>query len=120
MLLLMLTYGASSLLHFVHNAVYLHDYPNMPAWLNAAGVGLAWGAITTIGAVGYWVYHRVSRPIGSRIIVAYALLGFGGLDHYVIAPFGAHSITMHATIVAEAAAAVALLLLAGRSIRRES
>jgi hypothetical protein len=29
---------ACSLVHFVHNAEFLADYPNMPAWLKRAGV----------------------------------------------------------------------------------
>ena len=39
---LMLVYGAASLLHFMHNAVYLRDYPNLPVWLTSAGVVGAW------------------------------------------------------------------------------
>ena len=35
---LMLVYGAAGLLHFMHNAVYLRDYPNLPAWLTSAVV----------------------------------------------------------------------------------
>jgi hypothetical protein len=37
--LLMLVYGASSLLHFVHNAVYIQSYPSRWVGLLAAPLG---------------------------------------------------------------------------------
>jgi hypothetical protein len=43
------------------------------------------------------------------VIAVCALLGFGGLDHYAVAPVSAHSMAMNATIAAEAVAASALL-----------
>jgi hypothetical protein len=109
-LLLMIVYGAASLLHFVHNAVYIQSYPNLPAWITAIGVYASWCAIASVGVLGYWIFRRISRPIGLVIIAIYALLGFGGLDHYVVAPIGAHSIAMNATIFAEVSAAAVLLI----------
>ena len=35
---LLLLYLAASLLHFVHNAEFLSDYPNLPAWLTRSQV----------------------------------------------------------------------------------
>jgi hypothetical protein len=35
LLMLLLAYGAASLVHYVHNARFLTDYPNMPHWLSA-------------------------------------------------------------------------------------
>jgi hypothetical protein len=110
LLLLMIVYGAASLLHFVHNAVYIQSYPNLPAWITAIGVYASWCAIASVGVLGYWIFRRISRPIGLVIIAIYALLGFGGLDHYVVAPIGAHSIAMNATIFAEVSAAAVLLI----------
>jgi hypothetical protein len=37
-----LAYAAASLVHFVHNAEFLADYPSMPAWLSRATVYGAW------------------------------------------------------------------------------
>jgi hypothetical protein len=107
---LMLVYGAASLLHFVHNAVYIQAYPNLPKWITPFGVYASWCAIAAVGALGYWLYRKVSRVCGLLAIAIYALLGFGGLDHYVIAPMAAHSIAMNATILAEVSAASALLI----------
>ena len=119
--LLMLVYGAASLLHFVHNAVYIQSYPNLPRWITPLGVYASWCGIAAVGALGYWLFRRISPAIGLLVIAVYALLGFGGLDHYVEAPMGAHSIAMNATILAEVSAASVLLIfvaLSGLSARR--
>lgn len=106
----LVTYGAASLLHFVHNAVYLSAYPNMPRWLTPARVCAAWLAQTSVGLLGYVIYRYRSRPAGTLLMVTYALLGFAALDHYAVARVTAHSIAMSATIAIEAAAAAILLL----------
>jgi hypothetical protein len=112
---LMLVYGAASLLHFAHNAVYLRAYPNLPVWLTPAGVVAAWLVVASVGALGYLLYSRVSRVAGLITIAAYAVLGFGGLDHYTVAPVSAHTVAMNLTILLEAAAAVVLLVFVARS-----
>ncbi len=108
--LLMILYGAASLLHFVHNAVYIQEYPNLPTWITPLGIYASWLVIASVGVLGYWLYRRVSRGAGLAVIAVYALLGFGGLDHYMVAPMSAHTIVMNGTIVAEVAAASALLI----------
>jgi hypothetical protein len=110
LLFLTIVYGAASLLHFAHNAIFLRQYPNLPVWLTAGGVWAAWCGITAVGTLGYIVYRRVSRATGLIILAVYALLGFGGLDHYAVAPVSAHSIAMSTTIIVEVAAASALLI----------
>jgi hypothetical protein len=110
LLLLMIVYGAASLLHFVHNAVYIQSYPNLPAWITPLGVYASWCFIASVGVLGYWLFRKGSQALGLLIIAVYALLGFGGLDHYVVAPMSAHSIAMNATILAEVAAASVLLI----------
>jgi hypothetical protein len=108
--LLMLVYTAASLLHFAHNATYLHDYPNMPPWLTSFGVYGAWCAVAIVGALGYWVYRRVHVFAGLVLIASYAVLGFAGLDHYVVAPVSAHTLAMNLTIAIEVACAALLLM----------
>ena len=109
LLALMIVYGISSLAHFVHNAVYINAYPNLPAWLTPVGVYVSWLVIAATGALGYWLLRKVSRMAGLAVIGVYALLGFGGLDHYALAPVAAHSAAMNATIVGEVTAASVLL-----------
>jgi hypothetical protein len=110
LLSLMLLYGAASLLHHFHNAVYLHDYPNLPAWLTAGGVWAAWLVVAGTGVAGYWIYSRVSRVGGWVLIAVYAAFGLAGLDHYTVAPVAAHSVAMNLTILLEVVTAVVLLV----------
>ena len=107
---LMLIYGAASLLHFLHNAVYLRDYPNLPLWLTAGGVMGAWMIVAGTGLVGYVLYSRVTRAGGLITIAIYAAFGLGGLDHYTVAPVSAHTVAMNLTILLEASTAVGLLV----------
>jgi hypothetical protein len=103
-------YGLASLVHFVHNAVYLHDYPNLPASLSAARIYAAWCGTTAVGVVGYWLRRAGYRVAGLVALAVYAALGFAGLDHYTLAPVSAHSLAMNLTIGLEALAAAALLI----------
>ena len=114
LLTFILLYGAMSLVHFLHNAVYLQLYPNMPTWLTPVGVMASWLVIAAIGALGYWLFRRGQKAIGLVTIAIYAALGFAGLDHYAIAPVSAHSLAMNATIVGEVIAASALLVVTAR------
>ena len=110
LLTFMLLYGAASLAHFVHNAVYLDSYPNLPVWLTPLGVLTSWLVIAGIGAAGYWLFRKASPALGLTVIALYAALGFAGLDHYAVAPISAHSPAMNVTIAGEAIAASALLV----------
>jgi len=113
---LMLIYGAASLLHFSHNALYLHDYPNLPAWLTSGGVWGAWVIVAGTGAAGYWIYSRLSRAAGLVLIAVYAAFGLAGLDHYTVAPVSAHTVAMNLTILLEVATAVVLLVCVALSL----
>jgi len=110
LLVLLALYCAASLVHFAHNAEFVADYPNLPAWLTRSKVYLAWLAVTSVGLAGVVLLRLRLRVIGLLVIAGYALLGFAGLDHYWVAPFAAHSWAMHATIAFEVASAAALLL----------
>jgi hypothetical protein len=105
----LLVYCAASLVHFVHNAEFLHDYPNMPESLTRSGVYLAWLVVTLVGVVGYLVYRFRAPRVGLALLAVYAALGYAGLDHYVLAPVSAHSIAMNATILFEVVTASILL-----------
>jgi hypothetical protein len=38
LLIFLVAYAIASLVHYSHNAEFLGDYPNMPAWLSRAQV----------------------------------------------------------------------------------
>lgn len=109
MLVLLLAYGAASLLHFAHNAEFLAEYPNMPAWLTRAQVYGVWLGITAIGLFGALLVRSGYRIAGLAVIAVYAAIGFDGLAHYTRAPLSAHTAMMNATIWLEAIAAALLL-----------
>jgi hypothetical protein len=113
LLALVLAHAAASLVHFVHNAAFLGDYPNMPAWISPAGIYGVWLAEAGIGALGVWLLLR-GRTAGLVLIAIYALLGFGGLDHYTLAPVSAHTLAMNTTILLETVTAIVLLVLTVR------
>jgi hypothetical protein len=108
LLMLVFVHASMSLIHFWHNALYLPEYPNMSPSFTKAGVVATWAGITAVGMTGFFVYRR-SRNLGLVILALFAALGFGGLDHYAIAPIEAHSSTMHTTILGEVVSAAALL-----------
>ena len=110
LLMFMLAYGAASLVHFVHNAVYIDAYPALPAWLTPLLVYASWLVIAGTGTFGYWLYRQGSRVVGLAVIGVYTLLGFAGLDHYAVAPLSSHSMAMNITILAEVIAASVLLI----------
>src|SRR5471030_2748356 len=106
----MLVYGAASLVHFVHNAEFLAEYPNLPSWLSRMDVYVAWLALTSIGVLGYALVGFGFRLLGLSVVVVYAVLGLDSLGHYVVAPMSAHTMVMNLTIVLEVTAAAVLLI----------
>ena len=103
-------YCAASLIHFTHNAEFVTDYPNLPAWITRTSVYGAWLAITAVGAAGLLILKLGLRLPGLLVIAGYAALGFAGLEHYWVAPVSAHTLAMNATIWFEVAAAAALMV----------
>lgn len=123
LLALLLIYGVASLLHFIHNAELIADYPNLPASWSRSDVYLAWGGLTAVGAVGWLLLSRGYRIAGLLFVCVYAALGIDSLGHYVLAPMSAHTAMMNVTILLEVTAAMLVLLeavrLMVRRLRRE-
>jgi hypothetical protein len=99
----------ASLIHFTHNAVFLDDYPNLPTWLTPAGVYASWLGLTAVGITGLALVRYGLRRAGLSVLVLYAFLGFGGLDHYTLASIHAHTLAMNVTIGLETLTASFLL-----------
>ncbi len=106
---LLLLYCGASLLHFVHNAEYLADYPNLPAWISRASIYAAWCAIFSIGLCGYLFFRRRHTIPGLILLAVYTALGLDGLLHYGRAPHSAHSFGMNLTIWTEVVTAALAL-----------
>lgn len=114
----LLAYAAASLFHHVHNAAFLDQYPNLPAWLSPMRVYLAWLGTTAIGFGGYVLLRRGYRLPGIVLLIAYGCYGLDALAHYIAAPVSAHTLAMNLSIWLEAAAAAGLLFLVLSSGRR--
>jgi predicted branched-subunit amino acid permease len=108
--LLVAVYAAASLVHFVHNAEFLGDYPGLPDSWSRGGVYLAWVGMTAVGALGALLVYRTREAIGLLLLAVYAALGMDSLGHYVVAPVSAHSSMMNTTILLEVGAAALVLL----------
>ena len=109
LLVLLIAYGAASLFHYSHNAEFLNEYPNLPAWLSRAQVYGAWLSVTAVGLVGYFLVRWRYRLLGLIVLAVYGVLGLDGLGHYAVAPPSAHTLTMNLTIWLEVVTAVLLL-----------
>jgi hypothetical protein len=118
-LIFLLMYAAASFLHHVHNAEFLCEYPNMPAWLSPLQVYAAWAGVTSIGVTGYVLLRRGYRFAGLAVLGVYGAFGLDGLGHYTLAPLSVHTTAMNFTILLEVATGLLLLAaVAGRLRRR--
>ena len=108
-LALTVAYFFTSLGHFTHNAEFICEYPNLPAWLTRVKVYAAWAAITSVGAFGVFLIAKRLTASGLLFIAVYAALGFDGLGHYAVAPMALHTFGANFTILSEVAAAALLL-----------
>ena len=123
LLILLVVYAAASLVHFVHNAEFLAEYPGMPAAWTREGVYLVWLAMTLIGVVGWLLATHSFKVAGLLLVALYAVCGLDSLGHYVLAPLSAHTMAMNSTILLEVTAAALVLaetlrLLARRLLQR--
>lgn len=103
-------YMTASLVHFVHNAEFLADYPNLPPTWTRADVYLAWVGMTVLGAVGLFLVTRGLTRMGLLLIAVHAILGMDSLGHYVVAPMSAHTVAMNLTILLEVGTAAVVFI----------
>src|ERR1700733_4855124 len=109
LLVVLLAHCAASLFHHVHNAVFLADYPNLPAWLSPQGVYVAWLGETALGVAGYLLFRRGYPVAGLGLLGIYGLFGLYGLAHYAVAPMSAHTLIMNLSIWIEVVTGLLLL-----------
>ena len=110
LLVLVALYALASLVHFIHNAEFLSNYPGLPEDWTRAGVYLAWIGMTAVGALGVVLLSLGFTITGLLALAIYALLGMDSLGHYVLAPFSHHTAAMNATILFEVGAGTLVLV----------
>lgn len=118
LLALLLVYGAASLVHFIHNAEFIAEYPGLPPTWTRAGIYGAWLAMTAVGITGWILVARRFERAGLLLLAVYAILGLDSLGHYVVAPVSAHSLAMNSTILLEVTAAALVLVEVARLVVR--
>jgi hypothetical protein len=91
----------TSAAHFVDNALRLDLYPG-PMWLTRNLVLTSWVAVLLAACLVYWKNTRTA-------LVAYGVLGFGGLAHYVIPHASSMPARCAVTIGAEAVSSALLI-----------
>jgi hypothetical protein len=72
--ILLLAYGVASLVHFMHNAEFLHDYPGLPRTWTHEGVYFAWMAMTAVGLAGWFLATRGYAVVGLLALAAVLVL----------------------------------------------
>jgi hypothetical protein len=105
---LLVAFFVASLIHFIHNAEFLADYPGLPKTWTRGGVYGAWAAMTAIGVIGWIVARTRFQLLGLALIAVCSLFGFDSIGHYFVAPVAAHSMAMHVTILLEVVCAIVL------------
>lgn len=103
-------YTVASLAHFAHNAEYIAFYPGMPSWLTREKVYLAWLAVASVGALGWFLVRFKRSGLGFLVLGVYGALGLDGLAHYTLALCSEHTFAANLSIWAEASTGLALLL----------
>jgi hypothetical protein len=111
--LLMMAFAAASLVHFIHNAEFINEYPGLPKNWTTKGVYGAWLIMTLFGFIAWWLTQTKLRTLGLVLVMLYALCGLDSLGHYWVAPFSAHRAMMNLTILFEVLCALALFLYVG-------
>lgn len=109
LLALTAAYFLTSLGHFSHNAEFICEYPNLPAWLTRAQVYAVWAGITSVGVVGLLLMRKQFMATGLLLMAVYAAMGFDGLGHYAVAPIELHPLMANVTILSEVFSAALLL-----------
>ena len=118
--IVLLAYGLASLIHFVHNAEFLADYPSLPASWTRVGVYFAWVGMTVVGTGGWLLVSRGYQLAGLLLLAVYAALGLDSLGHYVVAPPSSHTLAMNATILLEVGTAALVFVTVSRQLARRA
>jgi hypothetical protein len=78
----------STSVHYTHNFVMAGMYPAVPVVFPTAlsyqiGIAIFWPLLTALGLWGYRLYREGSTRRSRPLLVAYAMLGFTTLGHFL-------------------------------------
>lgn len=105
---LLLATAMSSVLHYVDNLAFFHEYPE-PPWINRSMIDAFWFVMTPLALAGWIAIKRGNPAIGLLLLLGYAGCNLLSLGHYLYAPLHAISTRIHAFILMEALLAVVLI-----------
>ena len=100
---------AMSVLHYVDNLLFFHEYPE-PPWLSPGIVDAFWFVMTPVALWGLWLARRGRQSYSSIVLLIYAGMSLLVLGHYRFAAFHEIGARIHLFIWLETAAAAALAL----------
>lgn len=110
----LLATAISSILHYVDNLLFFHEYPE-PPWINRAMIDAFWFVMTPLAFAGWLAIKRGHPVAGLLLLMGYAGCNLLSLGHYLYAPLHAISGRIHAFILLESFLAVALLCILART-----
>ena len=78
----------STAVHYTHNFVMADMYPPVPVLFPTAlsyqiGIAISWPLLTALGLWGYRLYKEGNTRRSRPLLVAYAMLGFTTLGHFM-------------------------------------
>lgn len=103
----LLATAISSILHYVDNLLFFHEYPE-PPWINRSMIDAFWFVMTPLALAGWLAIKRGHPVAGLLLLMGYAGCNLLSLGHYLYAPLHAISGRIHAFILLESFFSVAL------------
>lgn len=105
---LLIAVVASSILHYVDNILFFHEYPE-PPWINPSMIDAFWLVMTPLAWIGYRLLAKGALYAGSLVLLVYAACNLLTLGHYLYAPMHSISLRINTLILLEAVLACVLV-----------
>jgi hypothetical protein len=98
----------STWLHYIHNAIFLADYPG-PAWFTPQMIIVTVAVMSTIGLLGYWLYSRNVLTWAYFCLGLYSITSISSPGHYLFPMAVPMSDVMHILIWLDACSGSSLI-----------